>query len=153
MVELCLWWLQHGAAECLLNTIEACAIDAWPDLVCFVLITNCSIHLCWQQIVYYNNWKEGIYIEHSFCCSTFSLSDWIEYMQNEHFPFIYCVESLVNDGKYSKWETCYEKLGKDPKPISDCYASGRGKEVNFFTDLLVFFAHCYLFYMYLFYIW
>nr|GLL33417.1 gamma-interferon-inducible lysosomal thiol reductase [Ipomoea trifida] len=72
---------QHGAAECLLNTIEACAIDAWPDL-------------------------------------------------NEHFPFIYCVESLVDNGSYSKWETCYEKLGKDPKPVSDCYASGHGKELE-----------------------
>ncbi|XP_031122973.1 gamma-interferon-responsive lysosomal thiol protein [Ipomoea triloba] len=72
---------QHGSAECLLNTIEACAIDAWPDL-------------------------------------------------NEHFPFIYCVESLVYNENYSKWETCYEKLGKDPKPVSDCYASGRGKELE-----------------------
>uniref|UniRef100_A0A2P2IWE6 Gamma-interferon-inducible lysosomal thiol reductase-like n=1 Tax=Rhizophora mucronata TaxID=61149 RepID=A0A2P2IWE6_RHIMU len=24
---------QHGPAECLLNTVEACAIDAWPKLV------------------------------------------------------------------------------------------------------------------------
>lgn len=70
---------QHGAAECFLNTIEACAIDAWPDV-------------------------------------------------KEHFPFIYCVESLVYNGKYTQWETCYEKSGKDPKPVSDCYASGRGKE-------------------------
>lgn len=27
------WWLQHGPYECLLNTIEACAIDVWPDVV------------------------------------------------------------------------------------------------------------------------
>jgi len=26
-------FLQHGPYECLLNTVEACAIDAWPDLV------------------------------------------------------------------------------------------------------------------------
>lgn len=25
--------LQHGAFECLLDTVEACAIDAWPKLV------------------------------------------------------------------------------------------------------------------------
>jgi hypothetical protein len=25
--------LQHGYNECLLNTVEACAIDAWPDVV------------------------------------------------------------------------------------------------------------------------
>lgn len=25
--------LQHGPYECLLNTVEACAISAWPDLV------------------------------------------------------------------------------------------------------------------------
>ncbi|VFQ76610.1 unnamed protein product [Cuscuta campestris] len=72
---------QHGATECFLNTIEVCAIDAWPDV-------------------------------------------------KEHFPFIYCVESLVYNGKYTQWETCYEKSGKDPKPVSDCYATGRGKELE-----------------------
>ncbi|CAH9074047.1 unnamed protein product [Cuscuta epithymum] len=72
---------QHGADECLLNTVEACAIDAWPDV-------------------------------------------------KEHFPFIYCVESLVYNGNYSQWETCYDKLVKDPKSVSDCYALGRGKELE-----------------------
>lgn len=27
------WWLQHGPYECLLNTVEACAIHVWPQLV------------------------------------------------------------------------------------------------------------------------
>uniref|UniRef100_A0A7C9DQ33 Ribonuclease T(2) n=1 Tax=Opuntia streptacantha TaxID=393608 RepID=A0A7C9DQ33_OPUST len=72
---------QHGPFECLLNTIEACAIDAWPNL-------------------------------------------------NAHFPFIYCVEKLVYKGKYLQWETCFEELGLDLKPVTDCYTSGYGKELE-----------------------
>ncbi|XP_075636230.1 gamma-interferon-responsive lysosomal thiol protein [Castanea sativa] len=72
---------QHGPYECLLNTVEACAIDVWPDL-------------------------------------------------SEHFPFINCVETLVYEHKYPQWESCFEKLGLDPKPISDCYSSGHGKELE-----------------------
>jgi len=29
--------LQHGPNECLLNTVEACAIDTWPELVTIFL--------------------------------------------------------------------------------------------------------------------
>lgn len=72
---------QHGPAECLLNTIEACAIDAWPDV-------------------------------------------------KEHFPFIYCIESLFYNGEYTEWETCYEKSSKDPKPVFDCFFTERGKELE-----------------------
>ncbi|KAF7827637.1 Gamma-interferon-inducible lysosomal thiol reductase [Senna tora] len=72
---------QHGPYECLLNTVEACAIDAWPDL-------------------------------------------------NEHFPFIYCVEKLVQERKYREWESCFKKLGLDPKPIDNCYTSEFGKELD-----------------------
>ncbi|XP_027184268.1 gamma-interferon-responsive lysosomal thiol protein isoform X1 [Coffea eugenioides] len=72
---------QHGPYECLLNTIEACAIDVWPDV-------------------------------------------------HAHFPFIYCVEKLIYDGKKTEWETCFLKLGLDEKPVTDCYESGRGKELN-----------------------
>ncbi|KAL3530926.1 hypothetical protein ACH5RR_010248 [Cinchona calisaya] len=72
---------QHGEYECLLNTIEACAINVWPDV-------------------------------------------------NAYFPFIYCVEKLVYEGKKTEWETCFEKLGLDQKPVSNCYASGRGKELE-----------------------
>ncbi|EOY34583.1 hypothetical protein QUC31_018366 [Theobroma cacao] len=72
---------QHGPGECLLNTIEACAIDAWPQL-------------------------------------------------NDHFPFIYCVETLVYELKYLEWESCYGKLGLDSKPISDCYSNGLGLKLE-----------------------
>ncbi|XP_057484606.1 gamma-interferon-responsive lysosomal thiol protein-like [Actinidia eriantha] len=71
---------QHGPPECLLNTIEACAIEAWPDL-------------------------------------------------NKHFSFIYCVETLVYERKYPEWETCFDKLGLDPTPITECYSSSYGNEV------------------------
>ncbi|XP_057954276.1 gamma-interferon-responsive lysosomal thiol protein [Malania oleifera] len=72
---------QHGPSECLLNTVEACAINIWPDL-------------------------------------------------NEHFTFIYCIESLVLEYNYPQWIKCFEKLGMDPKPIADCYNSGYGKELE-----------------------
>ena len=51
-------------------------------------------------------------------------------MQSDHFPFIYCVESLVTEDKYDKWETCYEKLNLSSKPVADCLSSGHGKEVG-----------------------
>eukprot|EP00257_Ricinus_communis_P020148 XP_015579312.1 gamma-interferon-inducible lysosomal thiol reductase-like [Ricinus communis] len=72
---------QHGPSECLLNTIEACAIHVWPQL-------------------------------------------------EEHFPFINCVESLVYERRYPEWESCFEKLALDAKPIADCYTSGLGKELE-----------------------
>ena len=52
-------------------------------------------------------------------------------VQNKHFPFIYCIESLVYEHKYSHWETCFDKLELDPKPIVDCYTSGYGTQVKF----------------------
>lgn len=72
---------QHGPSECLLNTVEACAIDIWPEL-------------------------------------------------NEHFPLIYCIEKLVYSHEYTQWESCFEPLGLDSKLVSDCYAGGRGKELE-----------------------
>ncbi|GAA0155934.1 reductase [Lithospermum erythrorhizon] len=72
---------QHGEYECLLNTVEACAIDAWPDVT-------------------------------------------------EHFPFIYCVENLVYQGDYLQWETCFETLGLNDKPIDDCFKSEKGLQLE-----------------------
>lgn len=51
-------------------------------------------------------------------------------MQNDHFPFIYCVESLVYHNNYTKWETCFETLGLDATPVIDCYTSERGRKVS-----------------------
>ncbi|KFK43005.1 hypothetical protein AALP_AA1G067000 [Arabis alpina] len=72
---------QHGAFECFLDTVEACAIDAWPKL-------------------------------------------------SDHFPFIFCIESLVTERKYDQWETCYEKLNLDSRPITDCLESGHGNKLQ-----------------------
>ncbi|KAK7305457.1 hypothetical protein VNO77_43363 [Canavalia gladiata] len=72
---------QHGPYECLLNTVEACAIDIWPQL-------------------------------------------------NNHFPFIYCVEELVYRRKSVEWESCFEILGLDSKPINQCYRSEHGKKLE-----------------------
>ncbi|XP_057430990.1 gamma-interferon-responsive lysosomal thiol protein-like [Lotus japonicus] len=72
---------QHGPNECLLNTVEACAIAAWPEL-------------------------------------------------SKHFPFIYCVEDLVYQHKNNEWESCFQKLGLDSRPIDLCYKGEIGKQLE-----------------------
>ncbi|XP_038988933.1 gamma-interferon-responsive lysosomal thiol protein isoform X2 [Phoenix dactylifera] len=70
---------QHGPNECVLNTVEACTISAWPDV-------------------------------------------------NEHFSFIYCIESLVMEHEYLDWESCFSRTGLDSHAVMDCYKSGYGKK-------------------------
>lgn len=72
---------QHGPDECFLNTVEACAIDAWPNL-------------------------------------------------KVHYDFIRCTEAVAVEGKHSQWGTCFQRLQLVPKPISDCYYSGRGNQLE-----------------------
>lgn len=35
----------------------------------------------------------------------------------------------MTEHKYDKWETCYEKLNLNSKPVADCLSSGHGNEV------------------------
>ncbi|XP_044979102.1 gamma-interferon-responsive lysosomal thiol protein-like isoform X1 [Hordeum vulgare subsp. vulgare] len=72
---------EHGPEECLLNTVEACAIDAWPDV-------------------------------------------------NVHFGFINCVEELAMNETQGEWESCFHKLGLDPKPVTECYKSEHGHKLS-----------------------
>lgn len=58
-------------------------------------------------------------------------------MQNKHFPFIYCIEELVFERKYTQWESCFETLNLDPKPVTDCYTGEYGKEVSFIAFLVL----------------
>lgn len=51
-------------------------------------------------------------------------------LQVDHFPFIYCVESLAYEHKWPEWETCFDKLGLDSKPVKECYTGGYGKQVS-----------------------
>ncbi|XP_060175890.1 gamma-interferon-responsive lysosomal thiol protein [Lycium barbarum] len=79
-------YCQHGQLECLLNTVQACAIDVWPDL-------------------------------------------------DEYLPFINCVENVVLESfvyrrKYPQWQTCFEKLNLEAKPVTNCHGSARGKELE-----------------------
>ncbi|KAI3829975.1 hypothetical protein L1987_04107 [Smallanthus sonchifolius] len=48
----------------------------------------------------------------------------------DHFPFIFCVERINQEGKYTEWESCFEILNLDPKPVADCYSSGVGHELE-----------------------
>ncbi|VAH89946.1 unnamed protein product [Triticum turgidum subsp. durum] len=72
---------EHGPEECLLNTVEACAIDAWPDV-------------------------------------------------NVHFGFINCVEGLVMNEIQGEWESCFHKLGLEPKAVTECYKSEHGHKLS-----------------------
>ncbi|KAJ9543430.1 hypothetical protein OSB04_023137 [Centaurea solstitialis] len=72
---------QHGENECLLNTVEACAINTWPDV-------------------------------------------------HDHFPFIFCVERYLYHDKFDMWESCFEELSLDPKPVKDCYNSEYGNQLE-----------------------
>lgn len=72
-----------------------------------------------------------LYVLHGVIYSNFGL----HLMQNVHFPFIYCVEELVYQRKYSQWKTCFEKLTLDPKPVLDCCSSEFGKEVSLFVAI------------------
>ncbi|RWW10023.1 hypothetical protein GW17_00026455 [Ensete ventricosum] len=55
---------QHGPYECLLNTVEACAIDAWPDLVTrwFVISyhTDVLIFARYDTVWAYRVVREGV---------------------------------------------------------------------------------------------
>ncbi|KAK8941007.1 hypothetical protein KSP39_PZI010544 [Platanthera zijinensis] len=44
---------QHGAPECFLNTVEACAINAWPDVQ-----QHFSFILCVEKLVVENNYND-----------------------------------------------------------------------------------------------
>lgn len=57
-------------------------------------------------------------------------------MQKDHFPFIYCVENFIYEGLTDQWETCFEKLNLDPKPVQDCYTSGYGDKVSFLLPVI-----------------
>ncbi|KAF7042276.1 hypothetical protein CFC21_051922 [Triticum aestivum] len=72
---------QHGPDECLLNTVQACAIDAWPDV-------------------------------------------------KVHLGFIYCVSDLVMKNRHREWESCFQKQGLDPKPVTECYKGERGHNLS-----------------------
>ncbi|XP_055829589.1 gamma-interferon-responsive lysosomal thiol protein-like [Solanum dulcamara] len=48
----------------------------------------------------------------------------------EHFPFIYCVESLIYHKNYIQWETCFEKLNLKKKLVTDCVGRERGKKLE-----------------------
>lgn len=50
--------------------------------------------------------------------------------QDDHFPFILCVETLVYEGKYLQWESCFRELGMDPEPVLGCYQSEYGNKVS-----------------------
>jgi len=50
-------------------------------------------------------------------------------MQQEHFEFVYCIEQLVFEHRYTDWESCFQTTGMDSQAILDCYNSGYGQKV------------------------
>lgn len=66
-------------------------------------------------------------------------------MQNKHFSFIYCIESLVMEKKYKEWESCFQKTGLRSESVLDCYKNGKGKKVQHIApSLLPICTVCYL---------
>jgi hypothetical protein len=47
--------LQHGPVECLLDTVEGCAIDIWPEPVTIALPLYFTLFLKWKN--YIGIWK------------------------------------------------------------------------------------------------
>ncbi|ERN08998.1 hypothetical protein AMTR_s00153p00064140 [Amborella trichopoda] len=48
----------------------------------------------------------------------------------DHFSFIYCIESLVVDHKYSDWESCFTKAASGFQRVAECYNTGYGKKLE-----------------------
>ncbi|XP_021769664.1 gamma-interferon-inducible lysosomal thiol reductase-like [Chenopodium quinoa] len=69
---------QHGSGECLLNAVEACTIDSYPDIY-------------------------------------------------KHYFLIQCIESLAYQQREAEWQSCFDKVSLDSKPIFDCYNQGNGR--------------------------
>ncbi|KNA06978.1 hypothetical protein SOVF_176150 [Spinacia oleracea] len=72
---------QHGSGECLLNTVEACAVDAYPDTY-------------------------------------------------KHYFMIQCIESLAYQNREAEWQSCFDQVSLDSKPIFDCYNQGNGRRLE-----------------------
>nr|CAB3474688.1 unnamed protein product [Digitaria exilis] len=49
-------------------------------------------------------------------------------MQEQHFPFIHCVEHLALTRKWDTWQSCFQETGLASQPVIDCYNSGYGRQ-------------------------
>nr|XP_023875785.1 gamma-interferon-inducible lysosomal thiol reductase-like [Quercus suber] len=50
----------------------------------------------------------------------------------QHFKFIKCVENQDSEGRQigeNTWKSCCQQLSLSPRPVSDCYNSGLGREL------------------------
>lgn len=79
---------------------------------------------------------------HVFHCYEYFIYKVVAFLQNKHFPFIYCVENLAHQGRREEWESCYEKVGLNSSTVNDCYRSERGKQVSFFCCCNIIFELC-----------
>ncbi|KAI3750540.1 hypothetical protein L2E82_21181 [Cichorium intybus] len=75
------WICQHGPDECLIDIVEACAIDLLP--------------------------QSGL-----------------------RFELIKCIEELNLQGKHGEWKSCMDSLKINPQPITDCYKSRQGVDLE-----------------------
>ena len=51
-------------------------------------------------------------------------------MQEQHFPFVQCVERLALTRKWDAWQSCFQETGLVSQPVIDCYNSGYGRQVG-----------------------
>lgn len=59
------------------------------------------------------------------------------YMQEQHFPFINCIEKFVLAHEPTAWDACYENTSLNMKLVGDCYESGYGKKVRTHVTILI----------------
>ncbi|KAK7834332.1 gamma-interferon-responsive lysosomal thiol protein [Quercus suber] len=64
----------------------------------------------------------------------------------QHFKFIKCVENQDSEGRQigeNTWKSCCQQLSLSPRPVSDCYNSGLGREVKTFKNLVTYVCKAY----------
>lgn len=133
---------QHGFYECLLNTVEACAIDAWPIVTEHFKFINCVEELVVEGT--YTQWKTcfdklGLDSEFVLNCSSGAYGKQLEYEYGDE------TDALVPPHQYVPWvvvngrplyddydtfgiEVCKAYQGELPKACQE-YLSGQGSSV------------------------
>ncbi|XP_015165680.1 LOW QUALITY PROTEIN: gamma-interferon-inducible lysosomal thiol reductase, partial [Solanum tuberosum] len=93
--NICLCCLQHGKLECLLNTVQACAIDVWPDLNEYFPFIKCMENVVLDSFLYkrkYPPWEtcfEKLKLEAN------SVTDCLKSACGKELEFLYAAETIA----------------------------------------------------------
>ncbi|KAG5603103.1 hypothetical protein H5410_034473 [Solanum commersonii] len=87
--------MSHGKLECLLNTVQACAIDVWPDLNEYFPFIKCMENVVLDSFLYkrqYPPWKtcfEKLKLEAK------SVTDCLKSARGKELEFLYAAETIA----------------------------------------------------------